>query len=290
MFRLNRMARRPARSAASRRTTDSWCGLALTALMLVSASCGRAADPEATATPPQIADTPDYHGFFMLGDDVLFLEHMPMFDHENHMYQVILKASLPAAAMETVRQLRREHPDRVLNLINIQGEPMTLLQLKTGAVARFNATVYSDYSNDHGGTPGPVAIPSVPVTVEQVVFWRHFDYSFGFPEPLRYLLFGTPQRAWMTHLMTRTPDFQHILELHTVPGWLSPDQVQAGVAVNVIGLHSSPIHCSPPLSAGDYRVHFQGQRDTSLPVAVGRAVWFSTGNLLNPDDPCPSQR
>ena len=264
----------------------------LLALLLTAAACGRTSEPvqQRAAAPKEaakIVDTPDYHGFFMLGDEVLFLEHMPMFTQENHMYQVILRASLPAEAVRQVRQMREQHPDHVLNLINVQGEPMTLLQLKTGEVTRFNATIYADYSNDNGGSPGPVAIQSVPVTVEQVVFFRHFDYSFEFPEPLRYLVFGTPRQAYMSHLITRTPDFQHILNLASVPPWLAGSQVQAGVAVNVIGVSSVPLHCSQPLSGAGYQVHFQGRKETSVPIETGPTVWFSTGNLLNPKDPCP---
>jgi hypothetical protein len=53
------------------------------------------------AAPTGPADTPDLHGFVMSGLETLFLSHLPMFAMPNHQYQVVLRVTIPAAAMRT---------------------------------------------------------------------------------------------------------------------------------------------------------------------------------------------
>src|SRR5437879_2865864 len=92
-----------------------------------------------------VNDAPGQHGMFMLGINILFLTHMPMFTMKEHMYQVILRASLPHEVAALYRALRLQNPTRPYNLINVQSDRFTLPQLKTQEVSSFKVTMYDGY-------------------------------------------------------------------------------------------------------------------------------------------------
>jgi hypothetical protein len=242
-----------------------------------------------------VNDAPGEHGMFMLGINVLFLTHMPMFAMKEHRYQVILRASLPDEIAARYRALRLKNPTRPYNLINVQSDRFTLPQLKTREVSSFKATMFDGYSNQGEGSPGPVLFNSekepIGVIVDEVVYFRHFDFAFPYPELLTYILYGFGGEAHLSHYLSHDPDFQHELTLPSAPAWLTATQLQAGEHVNFIDLKQSKTPCSNPLMEPSYKVRLQGRPDTELELQVGSeaTIWFSTGNLLNAKDPCSSQ-
>ncbi|HEY7993437.1 MAG TPA: hypothetical protein VID24_04470 [Candidatus Eremiobacteraceae bacterium] len=242
-----------------------------------------------------VDDALGQHGMFMLGINMLFLTHMPMFTMKEHMYQVILRASLPHEVAALYRTLRLQNPTRPYNLINVESDLFTLPQLKTREVGSFKVTMYDGYSNNDGGSPGPVLFNSdkepISLIVDEVVYFRPFDFACPYPELLTYILYGFGREAHLSHYISHDPDFQHELTLPSAPSWLTATQLQAGVQVNFIDLEQSEIPCSSPLIEPSYKARFQGQPDTELALQIGSeaTIWFSTGNLLNAKDPCSSQ-
>lgn len=235
------------------------------------------------------ADAPGNHGMFMIGSETLYLVHMPMLTHEKHMYQVVLRVRLPLKVMRDYQRLRNEHPETAYNLINVDDDKFTLPQLKSGEVRRFNATIFDGYSNDGGGEPGPVIADQVPVVIKDVVVFRHFNFAIDRPESLVYTLFGDSDEAHLIHYITRDPDFQHILTSHSAPDMFSSAQLNAGIELSFPALDSMPLGCSPPVREGVHDVRFQGMEDAlvKLDLTDGlRQIWYSTGNLLNKEDPC----
>jgi hypothetical protein len=213
---------------------------------------------------------------------------MPMFTMENHMYEVILRASLPVDIMQRYQTDKKANPTTAYNLINIEDDPFTLPQVQSGEVTSFTADIFKGYSNDGGGTPGPLFAGKVPVEIQRVIYFRHFDFDFQYPAHLTYLLFGSGSEAHMTNYISRDPDFQHILTLASVPDWLSPAQLESVVQVNIVDIPGTPVPCSNPLTQSKYNVHFQGLPNMHFTIDLQNAqtLWFSTGNLLNAKDPC----
>lgn len=232
-----------------------------------------------------IVDTPNTHGMFMLGTTTLYLCHMPMFAKQDHRYQVTLQAHLDPASMASYVDDKAKNPTAAYNLINLDSNQFTLPEVATGAVASFTATIYRGYSNDQGGTPGPAIVDNATVTVDRVVYFRAFDENVPRPGNLTYLLFGDGQQAHLDHYIAADPDFQHLLTLPAVPNWLSTTQLQAGVAISIVGKASTPIGCTP-LAPGTYPVLFQGLPTAAVSVSLGSTFWYSTGNMLNATDPC----
>jgi hypothetical protein len=256
-------------------------GLVATAPLLGAA---RKAPSMASSSP--IVDTPGVHNFFMFGSKNLYVEHMPMFTEEKHMYQVILRVGLPDAVMRgyRARQGRGRTP---WNLVN-SSELYTLPQVKAGTLRSFEVDVYADYSNAGAGPAGSPFATRVPLEVREVVHFRHWDFNIPRPQHLTYLLFGRDGEAHLSHYIARDPDFQHIVTLKSAPAWLSPDQLAAGVEICLPDVPSAPVSCASPFQEKGYRVLFQGRPDAraTLDLTGATSVWYSTGNLLNANDPC----
>jgi hypothetical protein len=242
-----------------------------------------------TASP--IIDTPNSHGMFMLGTTTLYLCHMPMFNMEDHRYQLTLQAHLDPASMAAYLADKAQHPGEAYNLINPDNFKFTLPDVVTGAIPSYPAMVYRGYSNAGGGTPGPQIIGNATVYVDRIVLYRPLNQDIPRPAHLTYILFGDGKEAHLDHYLAVDPDFQHLLTLPEVPGWLSVSQLRAGVEVSIIGLKSTPIVCQSPLTAESYQVMFEGVSGTSESLQLGSnaTVWYSTGNLLNAHDPCSSE-
>jgi hypothetical protein len=248
-------------------------------------------DGDMPAMPMPQQETPAVHGMFMFGSDTVFLSHMPMFAMANHQYQVVLQVTLPPDAMNLYRAQKQQHPQAVLNLANPEDE-FILPDLQTGTRTQFNASLWPDYTNDGGGTQiGDPFATNVPVHVDQIVHFRHFDPNATRPPNLEYLLFGTATEAHLSHLITSEPDFQHILTLATVPRWAGADQLSGGVELQM-PVQSTPIRCVPPQTppltgVGSLDVVVQSQPSpVEVDLTGATLVWYSTGNLLNTTDPC----
>jgi hypothetical protein len=236
------------------------------------------------------AETPDGHGMFMFGTDAVFLSHMPMFTMANHMYQVVLRVSLPPDAMQLYRQQQAAHPQSVRNLLNSADDLYVLPELQRGTRTQFKADLFADYANDDARPLGDPYASAVAVQVEQVVHFRRFNATQPRPTHLRYLLFGTAGQAHLSHYIAKDPDFQHILTLAKVPTQLTAGQLGTGVLLDLPDQPSTPISCTPPLTPGmsvSVVAADQSAPAFDLDLTGAGMVWFSTGNLLNKTDPCP---
>lgn len=232
-----------------------------------------------------IVDAPGIHGFFMFGTEVLFASHMPMFTMARHMYQVELRVSLPDKVMDDYRAGFKAEPTP-WNYTNGELDRLTLPGIKSRGHTSYPVDVYRDYS---GSAPvGHLIASGVPLTVQEVVHFRHFQFDIPRPDRLTYLLFGRSGEAHLSHYVARDPDFHHIMTLGSAPDWISPEQLAAGVTVTFADIPSLPVPCVNPLTAGSYQVLFEGQKDTpaTLDLTGATTVWFGTGNLLNATDPC----
>ena len=242
---------------------------------------------QAPSQASSIIDRPATHNFFMFGSKTLYVSHMPMFTVEEHMYQVILRVTLPDAVMRGYRA--HQGPGRKpWNLVNSERQ-YTLPQLKAGTLTSFKVDVYEDYSNANAEPVGSPFAEDVPLTVNEVVHFRHFNFNVARPQHLTYLLFGRNGEAHLEHYIARDPDFQHIVTLKSVPAWLSPDQLAAGAEICLADVLSpGAAMCTSPLTRKSYPVLFEGRPDAraTLDLNGASSVWFSEGNLLNDRDSC----
>ena len=255
--------------------------------------------------PMPMAPADRRHAFIMVGTQTLFLVHMTMFHMEEHCYQIVLRAHLPEAVMKQFREWRRKKPKQTYFLANLTESAMDVPQLACGQLTEFEAEIFEGIpeSSPAGAPKGqynvwpwtqPPAIAKVRVTVERVVYFRHFDFNFEYPKYLTYVLFGAGKEAHMQSYQTKEPDYDHILSLQTAPAWLPADKLESGVTVSFPKEPSRPVRLKNPLTRTDYQVQYQGfweylgYRFTKLhPLKLGTTWWFSNSplNLVQPLPP-----
>ena len=232
------------------------------------------------------------HAWVMLGHETLFICHLPMFHHAEHAYQCVLRVSLSDKALQAYRTLRRQYPRSTFFIANVEGDPMTLPELKIGKRKSFVAEVFRDIPEisapEYKTWPWEgqqVAIQDFAVTVEQVVLYRHYDANAQPNRTLGYYLFGAGEEAHMTNQQFRAPGFDHVVSLTHAPGWLPEEELAAGVQVSVPGLAKDYYcECESPLARGQHRVQYFGS-GPEQPISVETEHWFST-KIINETNPC----
>lgn len=125
-----------------------------------------------------IANVPDRHAFVMAGTETLFLDHLPMFNVKEHMYQVILKGTLPDYAMKQYAADRKEHPESTYLLANVEYDLMTLPQIQNRQMTSFVADVFRGIPQD------PPLIHNVRTYIDRIVYYRPFNLAMEHPKAL----------------------------------------------------------------------------------------------------------
>jgi hypothetical protein len=219
-----------------------------------------------------IVDTPDQHGFIMIGKTTLFLYHLPMFDMTNHRYQMIIEAEIPIGAMKQYQDAQAQSPTTPFVLGNKLTDLFTVPQISTGFRVSFMADIFQGIPDDPNSTV-PL-IPNVTTQIRRVVYFRPFDDSFTSPQHLTYVLFGANNEAHLAHYLTRSPDFDQILDLAQAPSWMPPLQLSSGMLINFPSLTSSQ-YTSNPLTQPTYPVSVGGLPET-YQVEIGTTYYFNT--------------
>jgi|GEM_PF-3808348 len=239
-------------------------------------------------------DTPTQHGFFMLGTNTVFFYHSAQFTMENHSYQMIFTVDIPADAKATyiadVQQYgasgdwvwifvngvgNNPPPDQLFTLPQVQNRTVNGL---TGFIQRLST------SNTNNAV---TIVPSVSIAVNRHVYFRHFDYSQAYPDPLPYILFGDTSGAYVAHYLSKLSDFDNLAPLSALPGWLDMQQLMAGVQIDFTTVPYQPgvLPAASPLAAGTtYPVLFGGVSDPSFTLAVQSIYWFDVTAVNAPAD------
>jgi hypothetical protein len=158
------------------------------------------------------ADPPSVHGMLILGENKIYLSHLPMF-HPPHDYQAIFEAAFTSAALATYLKAKHAAPkDTIFTLVP---EPFRLDQMIQNPKP-FRAVIYRGHF-ERGGVP---ITEAVQVDITKVVFSKHLDPDEPRPKSIEYLLFGSPGEYFLAHLITGKPNFDQIL----VTNSLSPIQ------------------------------------------------------------------
>lgn len=247
--------------------------------------------------PDTIANPPDRHAFVTLGTKTIFLCHLTMYGMEEHMYQLVIEASLPDWADEKYRAERLAHPEDTYFLGNSPRDLLTVPELNSRARTWFIADVFRGIPNKahyaewpwEGMTP---VIANVRVAVKRIVHYRPFALNMAYPETLTYLMFGAGDEAHMTNWQTKEPDFDHVLSLAAVPTWAAERELEAGIVIDIPDIPRTPtageVRCSNPLSAGsNCQVRYRGDGPPRS-IEVGPTYWFCTKVANNTANPCPN--
>lgn len=245
---------------------------------------------------PSLKDTPDRHAFVMAGKKTLFLCHLTMVNTEmpNHMYELVLEATLSRRAWQEYLADLERHPRATYFLGNSDKDLMTLPEINIGTRVSFKADIWRGIPPKHHYKVWPwqkqkPVISNVTVKIDRVVRFRHFNFAIEYPTSMTYFLFGKGPEAHLYHYQTCQPDFDQVVSLAKAPEFLPPEQLQSGALINISTMASTPVPCTNPLAKKVYHVQYEGIVDFGLhEIKIGRNLWFSTA-ITNSINPCPGK-
>jgi hypothetical protein len=181
------------------------------------------------------AEAPAVHGMLLFGDKRLYLSHLPLFSMPAHRYQLLLEATLTKADTNPQAAYvndRHAHPD--ISIYTFEPSPFVLPELDPKDQKRKAFTGRT--VRGHFERTGNVQIDDgVTATVIRVV---HFQAFAKAPDPLadlQYILFGEPEDAFVSHVITKPPDFDHVLSVRLVDHTFSAGELSRGVRLRFPG-------------------------------------------------------
>jgi hypothetical protein len=185
------------------------------------------------------------HGMAIIGEMTVFLSHLPMF-MSPHDYQVILEVTFTNQGSDpqhVYMEDRRQHPDAKLYTF----EPTRAFVLPDLFPAdphhppRLNSFQGSIYRGHFERFPTGQAKAEarigrdVVATVTHVIHARKFDPEAKDLDQLEYVLFGMGQELFLAHVVTKPPDFDHILSVKLAGHQLTDEELQHGVRITFPG-------------------------------------------------------
>jgi hypothetical protein len=278
----------PDRAGIDRRQFMKQAGCAACALGAASLPRGMSAAPA--------EDEPNTHNMLVVGEQAIFLSHLPMFEGLNgpktafrsaHRYQVILEARFTRDGKD-VSDLylkdRLAHP--ATRIYTLMPSEFVLSRLFTPAGSPQLAEFTAEVTRGHLERPGHKTIAgleSALVTVTRVVHGHEFDPGVPKPAALEYLLFGKGSELFLAHAIAAPPDFDHVLAVTLEGVSLEADDLARGVRVAVTDRRNASAErlrerqrVAATLRIGDAAA---GQ---PVQLVAGREFYFEEGELMVP--------
>jgi hypothetical protein len=166
-------------------------------------------------------DQPAVHGMLMVGNSNVYLSHLPMF-HLPHDYQVLLEVTLreERGGLDPAARYRKDRETTGEAIYTWMPKPFILSTLLLpGSSSSMVGAVFRGHF-ERGGVP--ITSNQVQADISRVLYYHQFAAADEAPRHLRYLLFGTAAEPFVAHVITRAPDYDHVLavDLGEAPaGW-----------------------------------------------------------------------
>lgn len=184
-----------------------------------------------------VIDDPNVHNMLIVGQETIFLSHLPMFiapDFDSpHRYQVILEATFTktgANPQALYANDRKKNPTTKIYTLNPDEFVLPNL-VATDArqrVSSFEAKVFRGHLEKKGKK---VLISGVNVSVKTVVHFREFDPNASSLAQLEYILFGKGTELFLAHFITKPPDFDQVLSVTVSDHTFSDEDLRKGMRV-----------------------------------------------------------
>ena len=155
------------------------------------------------------------HGMLLLGDEALYLSHLPMFSAP-HNFQVILEVSLDDVAQDAYLSDRAAEPDAIHTFVP---EPFSITELSPEDEAPAQTLIPGDVFHGHFERGGEELVAGATAEVRSVVEFSELDVTAEHEgdRPLTYICFGHPGDLYLAHAIQARPDFDQILTARLVP-------------------------------------------------------------------------
>ncbi len=173
------------------------------------------------------------HGMLIVGEETVYLSHLPMFTDPNHAIQAILEATFTAESGNPQSVYADDRERTGTKVYTFQPKKFVLSGLVSPDPAQpppcrfFKGSIVRGHF-ERGGNP---ILEDVVVEITNIVHFRQFDPdSQGLPQ-LGYLLFGKGHELFLAHLITKPPDFDQVLSVRVVDHEFTDEELRRGVPI-----------------------------------------------------------
>ncbi|GAA3463135.1 hypothetical protein ACFFSW_02115 [Saccharothrix longispora] len=220
-------------------------------------------------------ETPDIHGFVLMGDRLVYGGHLAMFTMAAHRYQVVATFGFGADVKKAYVDAQQAAPTATFVVVNDE----RLLLQEMVADRRFTGTILKVVDNDLGHPT--TIVTGVPVEITTVLHNRPFRDADEYPPEPRYLLFAHGSEAHVTHYMTKKPDYQLLADVRVVESDLTSAELEAGVLVDLQDVEEDHSPTTTPIPPGT-TVRALGAQGKKATLEITSTRWFDTEELNGP--------
>ncbi|AKT38110.1 hypothetical protein [Chondromyces crocatus] len=194
-------------------------------------------------------EQPTQHAFVVFGYEHSYLAHSAMFQMQPHAYQAIQELYLEPVpdARAYLEEFRRQSPQTLL--LGLSLETKVLYDLLRD---RFQMQLYKESIDDKNKLMVVTAVPG------RLMYYLplHADGP-DYPRELTYFIYGRGVETFMSHVITRRPNFHHEVTLAGTPPGISAADLERGVVVTIPGIPDG-FHSTDPLPEAIYPIILPG--------------------------------
>eukprot|EP00026_Physarum_polycephalum_P000190 Phypoly_transcript_00190.p1 GENE.Phypoly_transcript_00190~~Phypoly_transcript_00190.p1 ORF type:complete len:914 (+),score=131.37 Phypoly_transcript_00190:3323-6064(+) len=239
----------------------------------------------------QLHDEPDLRSFVIVDafNAEAFGEHVSSFRSTSHNYQTIVKfefgledpdtnvlsgnENVKYDLLQAYRQyLYQSKTYQPLVLTTKKKETMFSFLYKDEGKQWFEADVYVGLAHEkHLG--------SFLVRVSDILLYNHLDPGATYPANEKYFIFGAEDKVYASHIISKYPNYQHMVELQHVPAGVSELIRELGVGATLANVSTTADPVANPLKVGStYPVELIRENAEVIvsSITVRRDVWFGT--------------
>ena len=241
-------------------------------------------------------DAPHTHNMLVVGENAVFLSHLPMFDAVSpkrptytspHRFQVILQATLTGgnkSVQDVYSADRKDNPSTKIYTLSPETFILTRLVVpgpQPLPLGSFKGTVFRGHLEKGGESIK--GLQDIDVNIERVVYFREFDARQKKSPQLEYLLFGKGKEVFLAHLISGPQDFDQILSVNVLGRSFTDEELARGVRIVI------------PKSKNEASLRIQNEQEvigeipmveggaaTSVKLVGGVEMYFEEGELRVP--------
>lgn len=192
--------------------------------------------PTAEAMRPD--DHPSVHGMLVVGQETVFLSHLPIFGSP-HDYQVIIEGTFAKPGSTPQADYFNDRKRTGAKLYTVEPRPFVLTDLTAASPLRsFKVNIYRGHFERFRTERAKEAArigQDVDVNVTRVVRFQKFDPKAAALPRLEYFLFGKGKEMFAAHVITKPPDFDQILSVTAPTQKFSDADLARGVPIVISG-------------------------------------------------------
>jgi hypothetical protein len=229
----------------------------------------------------------DVHVMLVVGEETVYLSHLPMFDHPNHDIQAILEVTFTNQGSDPQADYADDRKETQTRIYTLVPEEFFLPDVVSTDPARpprrsFKGLIFRGHFEKQGT---PITDTAINVNVVNVAHFRKFDPHAQELPQLGYLLFGKGPELFLAHRITKPPDFDQVLPVQVTGHEFTDEELSRGLSVVVPGRANS---LSERLRRGD-RVAAEAQLGEAedpetfeIQLEAGTEFYFEEGELRVP--------